>query len=315
MAASSAITPAKLIKARQQSSVLLLEFLKCRSRFPKETIWVFEGADIKYYGSRIERYAKSPIKVHLVARGKDNALGLLASIRGRHDLKRSRVAFFVDRDFDLSHPKDPRLYVTPCYSIENLYSSKEVIERVLINEFELGTIACLDERRRIGSLYCKWINEFSLKIFWFNAWIRYQKQILAAQNRGRLNLNNVQLDQLLRIKFSGRRVSIDVKYGIRVLKTLFPDSTPVKKNTIDIQATRLLRQCDRIKFIRGKYIIEFVRRILMHWRQDVNCDAPKIFAARRAVGFGMSVRNILAELSQYADTPPCLIRFLRSYRN
>ena len=49
--------------------------------------------------------------------------------------------FFVDRDYDFSQKQiDEDLFVTPCYSIENLYVQRECFVNILQSEFGLNEI-------------------------------------------------------------------------------------------------------------------------------------------------------------------------------
>ncbi len=53
-----------------------------------------------------------------------------------------KLAFFIDRNFDISYNNVSSLpvYETPCYSIENFYTTKKTLKNILTNEFNLSEI-------------------------------------------------------------------------------------------------------------------------------------------------------------------------------
>ncbi|WP_217446593.1 hypothetical protein, partial [Myxococcus sp. CA040A] len=68
----------------------------------------------------------------------------------------------------------------------------------------------------------------------------------------------------------------------------------------------------RSMLFRGKYIIQFYGKLIKWVADNANQRQPKHISKKYPNSLTIQSGNILSQLSQYADTPPCLIRFLKS---
>lgn len=297
-----------LLKSREKSSVKYLEFTRVFSRMPDIMICFFEGEDVKYYGIRIEHVLGAGKWYPIECSGKKDVLEIYDVIISHPEYSDAKVAFFIDRDFDKAIPKKLRvhIYETPCYSIENLYSKKSCFKKVLEAEFKL-TELCeeAESYQACMSTYDKLQGEFHNAILLVNAFIKAHR---IEEKKGRvkpLNLNNVRINQLVKINLA----EITCLYNKGKLKKLFPEALPIE----DLEIDKIVRSFDNnnlVMELRGKYVAEFTLQFLLKLKEDRLSDTPKICKKKGPVRMNLSRRNFISELSQYADSPDCLITFL-----
>jgi hypothetical protein len=303
------LTPGRLIAARNRRATHITSLLKCVSSYPGEVIWIFEGKDVKYYGSRISTLLGTRPRAIVAAGGKQKALDVLAFAEGNPDLSTNRFACLVDRDFDTAHPNSSNLYVTPCYSVENLYATDGTIEAVLQGCFDMHAHEFEREIRRIAKQFAVWRKAFVEAVRELNAWISVQK----SKPGYALNLNSVAIDKLVSIQWTGTQFRSQKNYTVKTLKTLFPKAAPVTAREVKAeQMSRFPRFVDCSQ-IRGKYLAEFMFSVINVLIRDARDRTPKVFTTQRTVTQQVSKINFLSDLCAYADTPPCLRTFIARY--
>ena len=70
---------------------------------------------------------------------KDETLKLWRKIKSEKSYNDVKKMFFVDMDMDVEPAdKDEDLYVTPCYSVENLYANKYCFANIIESEFSIN---------------------------------------------------------------------------------------------------------------------------------------------------------------------------------
>ena len=85
------------------------------------------GTDNPYYVPKIKRYTQQyhPIRCG----GRDAVLKVYELITIHPEYNAYKKAFFIDRDFNKPlEPRNPPIFETPCYSIENFYTSVETFK-------------------------------------------------------------------------------------------------------------------------------------------------------------------------------------------
>lgn len=272
----------------------------------------FEGEDEKYYSIRIHNIRPDFTWFGINCEGKENVLELRSTIKKHTVYKNARCLFFVDADFDdnsmLSICHD--IYITPCYSIENFYISLAVLKSILRAEFQITEYGeeqtCFE---KAVSQYEECKNQYLSHILDFNCWIRsYRLLEKAKQTQGRLNLNELRFDNIIRVKLD----KIEKVYDCEKIQDLFPhaDKT-IAIDTTDSQA--YFANTDKTCHYRGKQNLEFFIKFLTLLKDD-RCEKKaakrKVFNQHGKVSLTISKANALSELSQYADTPDCLRTFL-----
>jgi len=299
-----------LVKARSNLSVKFLEFTRIASK-EKETYAVFfEGEDEKYYSVRINNIRPDISWSGINSGGKSNVINLREKIRAHSTYSDSLCMFFVDADFDdnSSVMKYYDLYVTPCYSVENLFITTEAFKRVLSAEFGIS------DSHESKECFVKVVETFdSIKscyleaILPFNALIRELRLMEKCGDISlKLNINNINFDSLIRINLE----AVDKLYDENDPNSLFPDLQD--DICISLQESEeYFNEFSGDLWFRGKQHLEFFRIFLSKLKED-RCKKSNrsIFKDKGNVKLLMSKANCISELSQYADTPMCLKSFL-----
>ena len=297
--------PENVRNAGRNYSRVWMEFIKMFGKDSNRLFCFFEGQDdVKYYGSLIESNIQNNKRENLWSRGKDGVLHLLNLVSGNEKYQRAWVAFFIDKDFDDEQdlPSDERLYITPCYSIENLYVTLTAFERILRDEFHLSDSD--SDRQMTIRLYEARLEEFNDATEELNAWIYLQRLAEKSQTGTRLNLNDVNMKGLFDVKLT----QVEKKYTFESLNEMFPNAAVVSKQEVAQQIVQF-RGIDRTMHFRGKFLLEFLRIFIRNLTTDRVSRNRNHFSERGKVKLNLS-GNLISELTQYADTPDSLKQFL-----
>nr|WP_255672465.1 DUF4435 domain-containing protein [Corallococcus sp. AS-1-6] len=297
--------------ARESYAVAWRNFIKAVATEPDALFCFFEGEDLKYYSIRINLIARPEKCRSFAVGGRDGVVHLLQLVLnadgGRYAKLRS--AFFVDRDFIPPEASDERLYVTPCYSIENMYVSRTAIERIFESEFGLT-----QGETAMGvalGLYDTAAGEFYRATGELNGWLQQQRK-KEAQSKPKgekvsvLKLQSLQAWEFVDMQFP----HCAENYSISTLDQRFGRES----NNVDVDAIRdwvadITSNPPAVAY-RGKFLIDFLCKFINILVEGINSQPPKYFPAARHVALGVQRKTALSQLSQYADTPSCLIRFL-----
>lgn len=297
-----------LIKSRGNLSVKFMEFTKVVSK-DKYAVF-FEGEDEKYYSIRINNIRPDIKWSGINCGGKSNVVELRQKVREHRTYSLAPCLFFIDADFDdnssLLNLHD--VYVTPCYSIENFYVSLEAYIRVLNSEFGVSetsehstcfkhAVKCFEQTM---SAYINAIKEFNFLI----RELRFMEK--RGVLNGKLNINNIKIEDLVKIDLG----FVDKVYDEKKPASIFPELPEELIVNLD-NSKRFYERLGGGFWFRGKQNLEFFRVFIEKIKVD-RCrkDSRKIFKNKGGVRLLLSKGNCISELSQYADTPLCLSRFL-----
>lgn len=297
-----------LVKSRDNLSVKFMEFTRVVSK-NKHAIF-FEGEDEKYYSIRINNIRPDIKWSSINCGGKSNVIELRRKVREHRTYSLAPCMFFIDADFDdnssLLGFND--IYVTPCYSIENLYVSLDSYIRILSAEFgvsETGennlcftnAVRCFENTM---SAFINAIKDFNFLI----RELRFMEK--RSELDGQLNINNIKLEDLVKIDFE----SVDKLYDEKKPKSIFSDLP----EDLVIELCESQKHFDNLRgdfWFRGKQNLDFFRFFIEKLKVD-RCrkNSRTIFTNKGNVRLQISKGNCISELSQYADTPSCLSNFL-----
>jgi hypothetical protein len=304
----------------KNNPVKFMEFTRICDKKPECLICFFEGEnDDKYYGFRIKEILGIEWK-GIDCGGKQQVIALFRILANHSDepYRKAKTAFFVDRDFDDPQPHEIRsdIYETPCYSIENFYTTSECFRHIIeicfkIKEFE-------DEENENESVFKKCLNLFAETQERFhdavsplNAWMFLVRKNMDCKQR-RTYFDKITLENLVSIDIGDVRLKQPVS---DYLEHLFP-CHGISDAEIDKKVETFLKD-ERRKVFRGKQEIEFLCKFLTKIKDDLCNNSPKHFDRKRKISFlvpnpkNMNLRDILSALSQYATTPECLRIYLR----
>jgi hypothetical protein len=248
-----------LKRARNLLSVKFLEFTRVVSK--GKVAAFFEGEDEKYYSIRINAIRPDILWAGVNCNGKSNVVNMRDRIRRHTTYRKYSCLFFVDSDFcdnqELFEFSD--LYLTPCYSIENLYFSEAAFARVLSAEFGLNDTCeehecfefCMSRYCEIKSQYLDMIEGFNLLV----------KEVRLMEKSGhlvgRLNINNVNIDDLVDINLS----EVTKVYAESSLSSIFPE-LPEELEISFERSKEYFKDKDGELWYRGKQNLEFYRVFL-----------------------------------------------------
>ena len=306
----------------ENHNVKFLEFTRIYSNKPNCLICFFEGEDARYYGIRIQENLHNMEWEGIDCGGKESVLELFNLLETHSELKyrEAKKAFFVDRDFDppLSPEKRTKIYETPCYSIENLYTSQTCFTQILKNGFKIREFVEADEPifQKCVSLFIQTQQKFHDAIAPLNAWIiLIRKMERETVTPKKTSLDKIKLEKLIKIDVE----HITKRYTIDDINTAFPEQDNISETEVNTKIDSF-SSIDRGKIFRGKYEIAFLSKFLTKLKDDLCASSPKYFDEKRTIHFSLPPTpkskeppSILSQFSQYADTPQCLRDYLKSF--
>lgn len=292
----------KLRASRGKAVAIFVEFTRLYKQYESALYGFFEGEDSKYYGIRIKNITKSKKDIYMNCHGKEGVLGIYRMLSSRNHYRTARIGYFVDRDFDQSiyNMGISKIYETPCYSVENFYTSVQCFAEILKSEFKLTEI---DENfQRCVSLYRKLQEEFHDAVELLNAWVACQ-----TDKSSKLNISDLSILRFVKIDLN-QAISM---YEIDDLYQMFPNTPVIAEQELDAKISELKVNI-RQKSFRGKFEIEFLFIFLQKLMSEANQGRYPFFTRKIKVILSLTKRTIISDLSQYADTPDCLHNYLES---
>ncbi|MEK0177708.1 DUF4435 domain-containing protein [Microcoleus anatoxicus] len=296
----------QLRKSREKAQVAYQEFVLHTGKGKDGLFCFFEGNDNPYYVPRIKRFTDNyhPIKCG----GRDKVLDVYRLITIHSEYDKYKKAFFVDRDFNESlPPRNPPIFETPGYSIENFYVSVDVFKEILINELHLSEVS--DEAFKVCiTLFTDRQEEFHQATALFNAW--YACLVEIRNKTG--NQTGVNLDNKLPKDFIAFTLdSVVKKYDIEKIKQTFPQASEVSEDILNTKLAEFTN-CDQCKVFRGKYEMLFLVTMIELILQD-SSNPKKYVEQKIKFAFGQKLSNEQAIIifSAYAETPETLNDYLK----
>ncbi len=296
-----------LRKAQSDYSVAWLKFIQSYPKYPQALFCFFEGDDMKYYGIRIDLKVKPLDKYYLTCHGKQGVLRIADLIAKKYT--KAWCAFFIDSDFD--DPSEfaniPYLYVTPCYSVENLYVTKNCFCNILRSELKIDNDDGSDTDRCIATeMYTKTMDQLLNAMKLLNGWLFIQHKKAKEVGSKCLDINNLVICDLISCNLSG----ITTQYDYATIMNKCPNSHSVSDAELN-EAIEYLTSSERIFKYRGKWLLQIFAIFIRLLVQDANKSKPVFFTRKYKSSLSIS-GNILSDLSQYADTPDCLIEYFNT---
>lgn len=299
----------QLRQSKYKAQVAFQEFALSTRKFPSHLFCFFEGKDNAYYIPRIKQFVEKyhPIKCG----GRDKVLAVYKMINNQSEYERYKIAFFIDRDFNPPIEQvSPPIFETPCYSIENLYVSRDVFKDILTNEFHLSEVSDQTSFDACLSLYISRQAEFHYATTLFNAW--YACLIEMRNTLGKQT--GVNLDDKLPKGFVEISLqSITKNYDLEKIKETFPHATQISEELLNATITSF-QNCDANKIFRGKYEMQFLLKFIQLLIQDSN-STQNILKAKANFAFGDNIVNQQAIniFEGYAETPASLVAYLQHF--
>lgn len=294
----------KMIEQTDCVEAIFMSYIQQKSS--QKMILFFEGKDdFKYYCPRIHSIYNEK-HINYICNGKENVLKIYKMIieKTAEDRKVIKM-FFVDKDYDDNSNIDNNyIYITPTYSIENLYFTDIAIESMIRGEMGLSAEAKDDTQDfKIAYDYIRECRDNIIEeILYGNAC--YSLQIKKSHKK------NCKKPSLTAIKKYNDIVSISKLKDIEVkLK-----ETYIKMTEEEIKEEYERLKSDPIKFIRGKYLFEKMPKYINKIVEESNKGTKHVghfFSKKRNMRLNTSELTLISDLSNYAETPKCLQEYIK----
>lgn len=202
------------------------------------------------------------------------------------------IASTIDADFDDNSSIDKHIYVTPCYSIENLYVDATVVSDILENEYKIRRTAPSGKHEKTLNLFKSELANFHSCILLFNAWYRTIKLKGIDSNNG-VNLEDSFPSYLYKYQI---KPTTTCKYSIRDIEKMFPKAPKTTAEEIERSKAYLANP----KRLRGKYEIQFLYIFLEFLNTD-SITAREYTVLHRGITWDR--KRMISSLEQYVPTP------------
>jgi len=216
------MNPSELLKDSKSANVVFHQFVLLHRKYKTDLFCFYEGKDTQYYFPRINLVEENH---HILVCGnKKSVLDAHKLIKMRYS--EFRTKFFIDSDFDVNEELID-VYITPSYSIENLYCTDKVFSNILKNEFLLNSED--EEYKILMRLYTQRQKEFHKGIRLFNLWYFVLKRILAKKK----SLPDISLGSKVPKEFiSFSLTNISANYNLEKIKERFPSTIEINQQDL-----------------------------------------------------------------------------------
>lgn len=280
---------------KNSDAVAFLRFALLTSKGIDSYFCFVEGYDSPYYEPKISGLTSFQV-YPIVCGNKKNVLRVCELIKNIHLYNNYKKGFFVDKDYDIDNDKysNKGIYVTPCYSVENLYANFSVLTRILRCEFNLTEVD--SSFTKLKELYEYEFSAFINATKLFNSWYACIKS-LPTENK--INLDNSFPETFATIEIT----RINSNYTYEDIKIKYPDASEIENSELNRMETLL---CENYEMnCRGKYTLEFFYKFLKHLIDDANNTSSRNYF-RKKTKFSLSKAIMISQISQYSLFPNCL---------
>lgn len=300
-------------KLRGESSsghVAFTEFILKHKSQNDSLFCFFEGKDDpKYYGIRIQGIIQKNY-ISIDCEGKENVILVKKLIEARKEYNAAPVAYFVDRDYD-EHIKLKNLYCLPSYSIENQYVSKNVIEKILSQEFSLKSDDI--DFNLVMQVFLSLSSEFHNKTKFINAWLACQNDIRKSIGMNtRLKIDNM-IGKYFKSPIVGSLSGVSDYSDLNKLEKiegLFPDAPKITLEEV-LAKINTFNEQELLVLFRGKFELAFVVNFLEKLKSEIGRSSPVMFSKKCRCSLRFEQPTFLTMISIYANTPQCLVSYLK----
>lgn len=291
-----------LSKLESTLTVPFQRFVLLTNSYGTNRLYCFvEGHDLPYYSIRIE--AISGITCSCIdSGGKKNVIAVNDFIRQRNDYSNYKILYMVDHDYDDNSNIHSSIYVTPCYSVENLYRVDNIIEKLFGllpgDSNYLAIKSFIDEKR----------NEFISDISTFCAWYYCVKK----KERDTSIINKINLEEnidssYLEYNNDENGFSITSHYSLTQLNSDF--GTSISQDELSDGLKYINHD---INHIRGKYIFQFIEKLITFFNSDSSKKGPHRFI-KSPLSINVDRKKLMTTINVIAVTPKCLIEYVNKF--
>lgn len=309
------VTPETLRNSRKSYTVILQGIIREFNKNKDVFFFLLEGKDATYYRPRIGAVLADIGGTFSFKNcdGKKNVKDLAVAIRSNLSLTKLHYILFMDRDYehDIIEISTGDAFVTDGYSVENYYTTLGAASASVRSLFFSDAVHTEEDERcvdRILELYAEVQGEVHREIALFNYWAWAQRH---SERSGNLNLDVFSLKDFVDIDFALAKASSS--YDLEKLNSLAPNRLPVTPDEIVMAGTWFSSRRPQAHF-RGKQEAELMIAFLQ-WLSERAQIAADPFSSKKKCSARLSKKEMLLDLSPYADTPKQLATCIAKRRS
>ena len=284
--------------AENMETTAFSKFVLKLSKYGSSCIYCFvEGYDLPYYKIRVE--AISGKKCSFVdSGGKKAVVKTFDLIKSKPEYNKYKILYFVDRDYDNNNNILQNIFVTPCYSIENLYGTEDAFKNLIEGTYHIDEQNPKYQKNIL--LYHQEKDSFLNATKVFCAWYRCVK------NKPN---HDVELGESFPSKYAtiGPNSITCHECNATILNNDYPQIDNISKDELDNSIAYINND---LANIRGKYVMQFMEYLIQLLNRDSNNS--KVYTDTK-VSFEQNRKTLITRLSAYADTPDILREYIVKY--
>lgn len=317
-------------------SVMFKKFMSFYRHHENKVIFFLEGDDdVDYYLNKIQnKFGEYDNKwIEMSCAGRSNVIQIIKDLHEhtKQEYRDCKHFGIIDKDYnEVSDNEFPeKIYITPCYSIENFYVSKDFFKKVINFKFYLNGKEernndfqrCLDNFEFVR-------RDFIDKILELDMYLRCNRIMYDLRSiKTKINARQLKLGQLLDVTLNGVELKSDVLSFMKKKSEDF--NSEALKESNDFYTGK--SHDELAMLIRGKFMFYFITQYLYKLRNDNKNINPQIFVDSSAndkkvgkervkmqktkLSFNIENPDLFSALSDYADRPKCLVDFLENAAN
>lgn len=295
-------SPEYMMEETKKTASIYMDYVQKKGKIP---IFAFyEGSDDQfYYELRFIQYLRDrEIEIeNYDCNGKKNVLYLQNKIAKSSNKSKSKILFFVDKDYDSNSDISAEVFITPTYSIENLYFTDNALRQFLKKKMKVSSEdveSCNDVQVALSLLREK-RQELVNDILFGNACFSLQRKKLAClrdaeEEAGFQNIKTYK--KIVSIK------DIEAFNNEMVNKYIFTQEEIVEEiRYLETSPERL---------IRGKYFLERMPKYIEEIITLIRLNKDGKFSKKRKISYNTNPKTLLSDFSGFAETPRELIEYL-----
>lgn len=304
------------LRAESESDcVAYTEFMLSYKKNDTNKLYLFfEGYEDRfYYPIRIETILNKSNIADFVCIGKDNVLKVHSLIKKSEAYKNIPTLFFVDADFDENNYPDS-IYVTPTYSIENLFINQKCVEKILISEFKFSRDS--DDLKKVINFYDLLFQDFIQNINVLNVWLSCQSEIRKEKEIS----TRLKIDNSLKEYFKKSIIQDDLSKYVKIEEiSTIENIENIFDKAQKVEIDRFLRKQSEFESVekhlkfRGKFLLKFLEIFLFKLQSLDSKKYSTVFEKKYSSNLRIEYNTMCSAFSQYAETPDCLRNYLQQF--
>ncbi len=270
----------------------------------EKKILIAEAGDDKFlYSIFLKRLDLHKEVVIYLANGRGNVINAISGLQKIG--KREQIFGIVDRDYFFDSDSfilGGHCYVLPCFSIENLFLRKDVLDNIAYSFFALEEGG--DDRKRWSQIIDKFIESLS-KTFVIQWAIAYW----CVNNKKSCFLGNFSVLSVTTFRDDG---SIEEKNdALDEFKRVTKPDIAHYTETAQVQCENIIRQQPPDRSVRGHYFWTLFCYVLNQFRDNIDREAKEKSLNRQRTRAELTERHILESATNLIDAPIEIQEFFR----